>query len=166
MADAIPAITLWEPWATLVAIGAKPIEWRGWPAPRAYRGRRIAIHAGARPVRRAEVAGLLFDLRAVDGLGWGTALVPEIAIPFLERLQRAPRSLPLGHIVCTAMLGEPRRALDLVAELYAGRPQLDSDRIDHSKWGWPLTDVVPLAPPVPARGAQGFWPWRGEAIAA
>lgn len=162
----MPAITLWEPWATLVAIGAKPIEWRGWAAPHAFRGRRIAIHAGARPVRKAEVAELILGLREADGRDWGTALIPEIALPFLERLHQAPRSLPLSHIVCTALLGEPRRAEDLVRELYVGRPQADSDRIDHSKWGWPLIDVVALTPPVPARGAQGFWNWRPEGLAA
>ena len=163
MGATIPAITLWEPWATLVAIGAKPIEWRGWAAPRAYVGRRIAIHAGARPVRKAEVAELLIRLREADGRDWGTALIPEVAIPFLERLHQVPKSLPLSHTVCTTVLGVPRTAPDLVRELYTGRPQLDSDRIDHTKWGWPLTDVVPLTPPVPARGAQGFWLWQAEA---
>jgi hypothetical protein len=36
------AISLWQPWATLVAIGAKTIETRGWST--SYRGP-IAIHA-------------------------------------------------------------------------------------------------------------------------
>ena len=37
------ALTLYQPWATLVAIGAKKIETRSWPTK--YRGT-IAIHAG------------------------------------------------------------------------------------------------------------------------
>lgn len=42
------ALTVWQPWATLIAIGAKPFEFRGWAAPKAYQGQRIAIHAGSR----------------------------------------------------------------------------------------------------------------------
>ncbi len=39
------AITLWQPWASLVAIGAKTIETRSWAT--SYRGP-LAIHAAAR----------------------------------------------------------------------------------------------------------------------
>lgn len=41
------AITLWQPWATLIAIGAKRIETRNWRAPASLNGQWIAIHAGA-----------------------------------------------------------------------------------------------------------------------
>jgi hypothetical protein len=27
-------------------------------------------------------------------------------------------------------------------------------------WAWPMLEVEPLTPPVPTRGAQGFWEWR------
>ena len=54
------ALTIWQPWASLIMIGAKPYEFRGrsylayinHPQP----GERMAIHAGARPVRPTEVA--------------------------------------------------------------------------------------------------------------
>jgi len=39
------AITLWQPWATLVALGYKEIETRSWPT--SYRGP-LAIHAAKR----------------------------------------------------------------------------------------------------------------------
>lgn len=42
------AITLWQPWAELVALGVKHIETRSWPAPPAIIGQRIAIHAAAK----------------------------------------------------------------------------------------------------------------------
>jgi hypothetical protein len=51
-----PAITIWQPWATLIAIGAKPFEFRSWPVPARLIGQRIAVHAGARPVRCKEVS--------------------------------------------------------------------------------------------------------------
>ena len=40
------AITLHQPWASLIAAGAKTTETRSWPAPKADWGSVIAIHAG------------------------------------------------------------------------------------------------------------------------
>jgi hypothetical protein len=45
------ALTLYQPWASLVAAGAKTIETRSWST--TYRGR-LAIHAGARPVKASD----------------------------------------------------------------------------------------------------------------
>lgn len=160
---AIPAITLWEPWASLVAAGCKPFEFRRWDYRKRYgrlEGRRIAIHAGARPVRKAEVAELLLGLRDERGRGWGTALVVEPSIALLERAHQSPSILPLSHVLCTAVLGKPRPAADIAREVYGVERVNDSDRIDHAMWGWPLTDIERLEPPVPARGAQGFWMWE------
>lgn len=152
------AITIWQPWASLISIGAKPYEFRGWPAPKAARGQRIAIHAGARPIKRAEVQDLL--LRLAGPQAWTTALRSEIARPLLERVLSSPGVLPLSVIVCTATLGTPRRAHEITDEF--GGPINDSDRGEHANWAWPLTDVQPLMPPVEARGAQGFWHWSAR----
>jgi hypothetical protein len=148
------ALTIWQPWASLIQAGAKPIEWRGWPAPRRIVYQRIAIHAGARPVRRAEIAALLLDLRR-DGAA-GTSLDPMIAIPLLERWHTSPGSLPLSTVLCTAVLGLPMPATHYA---HAHAPGIDSDRLDHAKWGWPLNDIEPVEPMAPATGAQGFWEW-------
>src|SRR5712671_3817606 len=39
------AISLWQPWASLIACGAKPFETRHWAPPRELIGQSIAIHA-------------------------------------------------------------------------------------------------------------------------
>lgn len=150
------ALTIWQPWASLIMAGAKPYEFRGWPAPRALRGARIAIHAGARPVRRAEIADLIVRLRSAEA--WTTALRPEIALPLLERWHSTPALLPLSSILGMAVLGEPRRAHEIVEEF--GARLNDSDRDQHSNWAWPLTAIEVLEPYQPAKGAQGFWEWR------
>jgi hypothetical protein len=174
------AITLWQPWASLVLIGAKPYEFRSWLPPRNLRGKRIAIHAGARPVRRAEVADLLNRLEANDPLDtpclyrepalallrrvWEGFAV-KMAVPLLETGEpERPFRLPLSCIVCTAILGEPKRG-DACAKEF-GRAGNDSDRHEHFNWGWPLTDIDPVMPPIEARGAQGFWDWHDSAYAA
>nr|WP_294566958.1 ASCH domain-containing protein [uncultured Rhodopila sp.] len=152
----IPALTIWQPWATLIAEGLKPYEFRGWAAPAALVGQRIAIHAGARPVRKAEVRDLLLRLHS---LSWReSGLVREGSLVLLDLVLTAPGLLPLSSVLCTAVLGQPIRDNDLAERL--GLPAVnDSDRSEHSSWGWPLTDIVRLEPFVPAKGAQGFWQW-------
>ncbi len=157
----VPAITLWQPWATLVSAGAKPFEFRGWPAPRRLWGKRVAVmspsHAGARPMRRGELQDLLLRLQGDDAPE--TGLVAERAIEVLERALSAPGTLPRASVLCLATLGEPIRDEALAARL--GLPSVnDSDRTQHSSWGWPLTGIERLEPFVPARGAQGWWAWR------
>lgn len=153
------ALTIWQPWASLILVGAKPYEFRGWVPPRAMIGTRIAIHAGARPVRSDEVFMLLQQLREPQRHGT-PCLVAEKAEPLLSGLMDRPRSIPLSHVLCTAILGEPRRGDDVAAE-FGDEAGNDSDREGTFNWGWPLSAIEPLVPPVPTRGAQGFWNWSG-----
>lgn len=147
----LPALTVWQPWAQLIALGLKPWEFRRWPAPKRLHGQRIAIHAGARPVRKAEVKDLILTLRMEGQMG--TGLKVEGSLSMLDKVL-AGFPLPLSHVVCTVRLGTPLPAAQLPAEY------VDSDRVDHQAWAWPMEDVKPLLPPEPATGAQGFWTWR------
>jgi len=156
-----PAITIWQPWATLIAEGFKPYEFRSWAPAKSMWHERIAIHAGARPVRKDEVRDLLLRLqcrwpneRASTGL-----IRHEDAVRLLTQVLLAPRSLPLSSILCTARLGKPMRNAELAEAM--GLPEVnDSDRAEHTNWGWPLTEIERLYPPQPARGAQGWWTWK------
>ena len=150
----LPALTIWQPWATLIIAGAKPYEFRGWAAPTAVRQRRIAIHAGARRPVMAELRALRLKLARPETDT--TGLVAAIALPLLERWCQDPAALPLSSVIGTAVLGTPKRANQLPE--FAATFVNDSDRDQHANWAWPLTDIVPLEPPLPYRGAQGFWP--------
>ncbi|RAI39092.1 hypothetical protein [Rhodoplanes roseus] len=168
------ALTVWQPWASLIAILAKPYEFRGRRPPPALIGQRIAIHAGARKPRPAEVKDLIDRLET--GGGTPPCLVADIALPFLRRVYEgltapapdslfgegspAPFALPLSAIVCTAVLGEPK-AGDACGREFGWSN--DSDRDGTFNWGWPMQDVRPLVPAPPARGAQGFWNWQETA---
>lgn len=151
----IPALTVWQPWASLIVAGAKPYEWRRHRAPKTIIGKRMAIHAGARGSSRLEIAALCLMLCR----GNTSSLIAEVALPLLERWHTSPGMLPLSSILCTAVVGEPITAA-AYAEQYGIAPY-DSERIDHSLWGWPLTDIEVLRPYVPHRGAQGIWYWIG-----
>ncbi len=148
-------LTVWEPWASLIVAGAKPYEFRGYPVRRSLIGKRIAIHAGARPVKKDEVRDLLLRLQGPEP--WTTALKPEIAVPLLERVLTSPAILPRSHVLATAVLGEPTPAWRIVGEF--GGAMNDSDRDAHSNWAWPVSEVRPYQPPIAASGAQGFWRW-------
>lgn len=153
------AITIWQPWATLIVQSAKPYEFRGWRPPRSLIGQRIAIHAGARPIRRDEVQVLLLQLQ--DSLRYGQpCLRAPLALPVLELALRNPKAgaLPLSHVLCTAVLGEPRRGDECAAE-FGENAGNDSDREGTFNWGWPLSEIEPFLPPIEARGAQGLWDW-------
>ena len=153
------ALTLWQPWASLVANGAKPFEFRGWRAPSAIIGQRIAIHAGARKPTKDDLQYLQYHLwSGKDGEAASIGLHRHKAIPILAMALR--RELPFSCIVCTAVLGEPINGLTAVESI--GATLNDSDRDGTFNWGWPLTDIEPV-PNIPARGRQGFWTWEEAA---
>lgn len=156
------ALTIWQPWASLIMIGAKPFEFRPWDfrtRERCLAGRRIVIHAGARPVKPAEIEDLLARLGTGED---ATGLVVAPARKLLERIHASYKCQGVVELAAglgTVIIGTPRNAGTIF-----GRSIADSDRGDFN-WAWPLSDNRPFDAPVPMRGAQGFWNWP-EAIAA
>ncbi len=157
------ALTVWQPWASLIAIGAKPYEFRGWRPPTSLIGQRIAIHAGARPMKLLELRDLLNALSDPNTDLPTPCLHRDHALPLLQRIldehsRAIPRFLPLSHVLCTAVVGEPKTG-DACAREFGESAGNDSDREGTFNWGWPMLDVQPLTPPAPATGLQGLWNW-------
>lgn len=150
--------TVWQPWASLIALRVKPYEFRGWRFPRSYIGRRVAIGAAMRPVREEEIYDLI--RRIEDGV---PPCLLDGARALLDKALERPRSLPLGHIVCTAVLGEPKPG-DACAREFGLDAGNDSDREGTFNWGWPMLEVEALEPPLPWRGRQGFWDVPDELV--
>ncbi|GAB7553158.1 hypothetical protein NRB_26640 [Novosphingobium sp. 11B] len=160
------ALTIWQPWASLIVAGAKPFEFRGWRAPRSLIGQRIVIHAGAGKVPPAEVVDLFVTLRDRDLseehriAAAMTCLDPEKALPILDRAWSpgAEGPLPMSAGLGTAIVGEPRDGYDIAEEF--GVPHVnDSDRDDQANWGWPMLEVERWDVPIEMKGRQGFWNW-------
>jgi hypothetical protein len=154
-----PAITVYQPWASLIAIGAKPFEYRAYPAPAKYVGKRIAIHAAARPMVHEEVRQLL------EHIYRGERTRPRDK-PALDMLRTAfqsigitgPPVLPFSAVVCLVTLGSPTVAAQLGLHN-------DSGRAAHSRWAWPLTDIEPIDGPHPYfRGRQGWFYWQDHRV--
>lgn len=150
----LTVLTVWQPWATLIAIGAKPYEFRSWRPPSWLVGQRMAIHAGARPVKITEVRALLVRLHSND---WAkTGLKREPAIKLLEGL-KAGNSLVHSAILCSARVGDPVSGFDAVTGM--GAVINDSDRDQHANWGWPMLDVEEMLH-LNVSGKQGLWKWE------
>lgn len=167
------ALTIWQPWASLILVGAKPWEFRSWQPPRWLIGKRMAIHAGARPVKPKEVRALILGLKGGFGLE-RPALLEEPALALLERVERGlveakkptlatqAYRLPMSAVIGTAIVGEPMRGDKCAQAIGLGRAGNDSDRDGTFNWGWPMLEIKPLLPPVECTGAQGLWDFRGD----
>lgn len=142
-------LSLWEPWASLLATGWKKIETRSWPFPGRLPGV-LAVHAAKRflPEQR-----LLCEKE-----------------PFAKRLRAIgwyERPIPLGRVVglvkvvaCYSTTGSttggPWRGLLTDEERAFG---------DYSpgRYGWVCDRYRPLPDPLPLRGFQGVWEWAAPA---
>lgn len=168
------ALTIWQPWASLIMAGAKPFEFRGWAAPRRIIGQRIVIHAGSRSIRRAEVEDLQQRLANPD-TAWTTGLHPEQAeqilrwswlqsgskakqLEFFDGTGAAFQPLPLSSGIGTVIVGAPVDGWTACESAFNHKVN-DSDRDGHANFAWPMQEIEPWDEAVPCKGAQGFWNW-------
>lgn len=150
------ALTVYQPWASLIMLGAKPWEFRQWDYTSRYKvqGARIVIHASAREIKPKEL--LEMRKRIADG---ESGLDASIALPLIARLldcYKCRGVLELAAGLGTAVIGTPRR----VGAIFSGT--IDSERLDHRMYGWPMGQTIRFPHPVPCRGGQGFWNWPYE----
>jgi len=131
----VKALTLTQPYATLVSLGHKKIETRSWAT--SYRGP-LAIHAAK---------GFPKEAREF-------AAEPRIS-PLL------PRILPLGAIVATCKLVAVRRTEEILP--IASELEQRLGNFSPCRYAWLLADVVALPEPITATGALGLWEWTPPA---
>lgn len=150
------ALTIWQPWASLIMAGAKPYEFRGWRPHASLIGQRIVIHAAARRPDWHECRHLYQALSERGSLaGKMTCLHADIALPILAGCpDELPRAVGLG----TVIVGPPRLGTNIAADFGVPRAN-DSDRDSHANWGWPMLDIEVWPEPIPMRGKQGLWNW-------
>lgn len=143
------AITIRQPWATLIALGVKRYETRSRPTN--VRGR-IAIHAGLAmplPHYRREDYGQRLRLGEFTVERWNSGL--NLTGP--DGLHVFP--LPLGAVIATAEL------VDCIPTYAHGVPTLERSLGDWSegRWAWQLDNVCAIEP-IAAKGRQGWWEWE------
>lgn len=152
--DGLKALTVWQPWANLIAAGHKPYEFRSWKPPAKMVGQRIAIHAGSRRVQAQEIKWLIAGLGGYFDASQRPAL-HQSALDYLIAMSR-PGDYVRGAFVCTVTLGEPLAGDECARQLGIPVAANDSTREGTFNWGWPMLDVTKVIN-VPCRGAQGLW---------
>lgn len=133
----VKCISLWQPWASLIALGAKTIETRSWPTNHCGP---MAIHASKRfgPEER--------DICLEE--------------PFYSALEsmfnhtRGVFEVPLGAILCIVDLQE---CLRFVEGYRPPRREQDFGDFGPGRYGWQMKLVRKLETPVPFKGSQGFF---------
>lgn len=187
--QALKALSLWQPWASLVAEGVKTIETRHWST--RYRGP-LAIHATKQPVMPGERVG---DYKAVQDAdcppGVGSFLVRWTEHEPLDPTEKW-HWMPLGAVVATCTLVDvvpteklywtdlwsrwawqgpggspvyPPQVDPRVHELPVVVPVKQRPFGDYTpgRFAWLLADIKRVDPPEPAKGRQGLWMWdRGS----
>lgn len=138
-------ITLWQPWATLIALDLKRYETRHWKTN--YRGK-IAIHAAKRKVSKDELATI--SCNSVGHLTW-------------EQINQI--DYPLGVIVAIADLVDCLKMNpDYEFRQIPGFISLDTPSVlekavgdwKSGRYAWVLKDVIALSDPIPYKGMQGI----------
>lgn len=151
------AISLWQPWASAVAIGAKGVETRHWSTD--YRGP-LAIHASKRRVQWE------LDEMTSDA-SWCAALAP------LGKWWVKPETIagldcrmPFGAVVAVVDLVDVKPSEDFGLEIdelrtREGHAGAWSERMmgnyGPGRFGWILGNVRRLREPLPWKGAQSFF---------
>ena len=161
------ALTLWQPWASLVAMGAKRWETRGWGTQ--YRGP-LLIHAAQRKPPRSSYSA---DPRKPVELRSDLVLemVEALGVSEFETLPRGA-VVAVAELVACEHLVTTEQVHELLYQTYgmgvglAGREVLFGNW-DLGRWVWKLDRVRPITPPVPAAGGQRLWkPSPGLAMVA
>jgi hypothetical protein len=134
------AISLWQPYASLVAHRLKKNETRGWST--SYRGP-VLIHAAKK-----------WTLEQAEELG-GFLQFPEVWAAY-PQIGATP---PLGAILAVARVVDVR---EMTAEWIDAQAALELAAGDwqEGRFGWVLDDVRTLDTPIPCVGAQGLWDVR------
>lgn len=144
------AITVIQPWASLLAVGEKRIETRSWRTN--YRGE-ILIHAGKKvPL-------------------WGICMMDDAAKEKVMEIfgnkdgiiSNQFRTFPTGAIIGKANLVNCLRIDELTMTLIKEQHPVEYVFGDFTpgRYAWVMSNPVLFENLIPASGKQGLWNWKG-----
>ena len=138
------AITIKQPWATLIALGEKKFETRSWATK--HRGP-LAIHAGKSIDKEACEDSWIKGVLAEHGITSWKQLPTGVVLATTELIDCHKVGATIGH---ASVLESGTIVLGL--EVAFG---------DYTKgrFAWELTNLQVLAEPVPAKGQLSLWNW-------
>jgi hypothetical protein len=173
MPETIPCLSLWQPWATLMAIGAKRFETRGWrpPAGSLKPGDPLAIHA-------AKTADHITGLPLFEETGARKAIAEALTAAGYERIGREERravdglpfeefrisgvhwNVPLGAVLCIVRYEGACPTSHIEGSPVWREEERPLGDYSPGRFGWATSMLLRLPEPVPARGKQALWQWE------
>jgi len=126
------AITIKQPWASLICEGIKDIENRSWRTK--FRGR-ILIHASANSIKYFSALDFFGEER-LKVIKEKTGYVPE---------------LPISSIIGSVEI------IDCVSKTYNRKGDTTSIWADEGQWHWVLANPILFPEPISVKGKQSFW---------
>lgn len=137
------AITIKQPWATLIALGEKKFETRSWGTK--YRGK-LAIHAGKSVDKDACEDSWIKSVLAEHGITTWKQLPTGVVLATTELIGCHKVSLGVGSVVCTS--GPIIQGLEYEFGDYT-----------EGRFAWELSNLQVLQESVPAKGQLSLWNW-------
>ncbi|HYH14287.1 MAG TPA: ASCH domain-containing protein [Flavisolibacter sp.] len=137
-------LSLLQPWATLVVIGAKKIECRTWKTD--YRGI-IIIHASGKKPKKSEQVFFEED-------------------PFYRKYIESAEYLPYGALIGKVELLNIYRTEWLLQNrdampFYKWEQELAFDDFSPKRYAWQLDNAEKFDYPLPIKGSLGLWEYNG-----
>lgn len=145
----IQAMTIHQPWATLIAFQEKGLESRGWTTK--YRGP-LAIHAGKHVDREACEREPIKSTLAKHGYT-ADNLPTGVVLAICDLTAVYPINIAGESFACSI------DSYGKVAMHIEGK-EFEFGWYDEGRYAWELANVQRLAEPIPAKGQQGLWYWR------
>jgi hypothetical protein len=164
------AITVKQPWAWAIAVGAKTVENRSRPAPwRSAVGERIAIHAGKGWDRAALSKGSPMWELAHATEAWRVTRDVAAAVPLASLVTYlVPTFHWRGAVMATAVLADVHEATP-VEQTCCCRPwgiyAYEDGDTNPLAWHLVLRDIQPMKP-ILCPGALGLWTVPADVEAA
>lgn len=171
------ALSLWQPWASLVPLGFKTIETRSWSTD--YGGP-LLIHAAktlrAVPARSTLTLGEVEVERDRAGLllrgaGWPYRLPLGAFVSRVQLVDVVPTDDVEFYGNTTELLGAPWVQVpedhpeDAPAYVEVDASERPYGDYSPGRYAWLFADIEPITKPVPARGRQGLWRLPAEVVA-
>lgn len=136
------AITVKQPWASLIVMGIKPIENRTWKTN--FRGR-VLIHAGK---------GKQYSIHQLLSIDQKRAFEKAVGYEY-DFNKMFPKGAIIGSVEIVDCIQD---SASMWAENIAINKYIDGELVDTKfMWHWVLANPIIFPVPIPAKGKLSFW---------
>lgn len=128
------AISLWQPWASLIAMGLKKYETRSWST--SYRGPLLICSAQKTSVEQADIFFKIYRKHQFGYMDWCDL----------------PKGCAIALVQLTDCIKMDEAFIQQQTEL-----EIDCGEWSPGRYAWRLEEVKAIVPPIPVKGRQGLF---------